>query len=352
MLNVAGFITASLDHAHQMTSHSSLDLHLGSIVIDAVCPLVSDAHEYVDWYREGGVTALAPTVGGPESARRALNCIAAWHRLLRERDDLVLVRKASDVERAKERRQLGIYMHLQGTDPIEDNLDLIDLYKALGIGVVQLTYNVRNRIGDGCEERTDGGLSRFGLQVVERLNQARVIVDCSHTGVRTSLQAIERSRAPVILSHSNPSIVHPSARNVPNQLIDAVARSGGVIGVCGFPAMVSTRKPPSLDDFIAHIDAIVERVGIDHVGLGIDYYTGQVGVATEEEAMRMYNQLVSTGIWGPAYPPPPHQYPTGIENPRALPNLTARLVEMGYEAPDVRKILGGNWLRVMKAVWG
>lgn len=335
-----------------MTDKTAVDFHAGSIVIDAVCPLVMDDPGYLDWYREGGVTALAPTVSAADNARTTLNRLAAWHRLLREREDLLLVRQARDIEIAKQSGRLGIYLHFQGTDPIEDNLNLIDLYKALGVGVIQLTYNVKNRVGDGCEERTDAGLSHFGVKLIDRLNKARVIVDCTHTGLRTSLDAIEHSTAPVVLSHSNAKSVHPSSRNVSNELIDAIARSGGVIGVVGFPAMVSRTTTPSLDEFIAHIDAIVQRVGIDYVGLGIDYYSGQSGVSSDEAALRLYNELVAAGLWGTAYPPPPHHYPAGIDTPRTLPNLTGRLLQRGYTEGDVRKILGGNWLRVMRHVWG
>lgn len=335
-----------------MTTERGQGLHSDSIVIDAVCPLVTDDPPYIDWYREGGVTAMAPTVGGTDNARTTLNCLAAWHCLLREREDLLLVRQARDIKIAKQSGRLGVYLHFQGADPIEDNLDLVDLYKALGIGVVQLTYNIKNRVGDGCEERTDAGLSRFGIKLIERLNRARVIVDCSHTGLRTSLDAIEHSTTPVILSHSNVASVHASPRNVSDELIEAIAQSGGVIGVVGFPAMVAGAITPSLDEFIAHIDAIVQRVGIDHVGLGIDYYPGQAGVASDEVAMRGYTEAIRSGIWSTAYPPPPHYYPSGIETPRTLPNLTCRLLERGYSEPDVRKILGENWLRVMRSVWG
>jgi membrane dipeptidase len=195
-------------------------------------------------------------------------------------------------------------------------------------------------------------LSRFGVRLIERLNQARVIVDCTHTGLRTSLEAVECSKAPVVLSHSNANSVHKSARNVPEELIDAIARSGGLIGVVGFPAMVSSSSKPTLDQFIAHIDALVKQVGIDHVGLGIDYYWGQAGVSSDEAAMRLYKEWVSSGAWGPSYPPPPHHYPDGIATPRTLPNLTRRLLERGYRDTDVKKVLGGNWMRVMRQVWG
>jgi membrane dipeptidase len=333
-----------------MASTSASILHGNSIVIDAVCPLVMDDPKYLDWYREGGLTTIAPTVGSTENARASLNRLASWHRLLQQRDDLLLVRQAGDIETAKRSGRLGIYLHFQGADAVEDNLDLVDLYKALGVGVIQLTYNVKNRVGDGCEERTDAGLSRFGVKLIERMNQARVIVDCSHTGLKTSLDAIDCSKSPVILSHSNLASVHSSARNVSPTLVEAIARSGGVIGVAGFPAMVADTT--SLDQFIAHIDGIVQQVGIDHVGLGIDYYLGQSGVARDEDAIRIYEQAVQNGVWSKAYPPPPHRYPSGIDNPRTLANLTHRLLERGYSEPHVRKILGENWLRVMRVVWG
>ncbi len=327
-------------------------VHAESIVIDAACPLVMDEPRYLDWYREGGVTVVAPTVGGWDSALATMSRIGIWQRLLRERPDVSLMRTAGDVEQAKSTGHLGVYLHLQGTDPIEDNLDLIDVYKALGVGVVQLTYNVRNRIGDGCEERTDSGLSRFGVKLIERLNAARVVVDCSHTGERTSLEAIERSSHPVILSHSNSSSVHPSPRNASDTLIKAIAESGGVVGIAGFPAMVTNEPRPSLGAFVAHIDAVVETVGIDHVGLGIDYYWGQVGVATNEIALASYEGAVRAGRWSAAYPPPPHYYPAGIETPRKLSALTDHLLANGYSAENVHKILGRNWLRVMRDVWG
>lgn len=330
---------------------SPAELHNNAIVIDLVGALAGNPM-YLDWYRSGGVTALAPTVGGTESARVTLDQLAIWSRLLRERDDLLMVREAGDVELAKRSGKLGIFLHLQGTEPIEDNLDFVDVYKALGVGVIQLTYNVKNRVGEGCEERTDAGLSRFGIKLIERLNRARVLVDCSHTGLRTSLDAIEHSAAPVILSHSNAASVHPSPRNVSDELIRAIAGSGGVIGMVGFPGMVADAKRPSMEHFIAHIDRIVELVGVDHVGLGIDYYSSQAGVASDEAALRVYEGYVSSGIWSKAYPPPPHHYPAGIETPRTLFNLTTALLDRGYREPDVRKIMGENWLRVMRAVWG
>jgi len=334
-----------------MNEEAVLKLHADSIVIDAVCPLAQPDSPYLDWYREGGVTALAPSIETDE-IERTVSGIAAWHRLFREREDFLPVRRAADIELAKRTGRTGIYLHFQGTEPIGGDLDRVDFYKSLGIGIIQLAYNVKNRVGDGCEERTDSGLSKFGVKLIERLNRSKVIVDCSHTGPRTSLEAIEVSTAPVVLSHSNVKVVHESPRNVSDELLGAIATSGGIVGVVGFPGMVSRSKAPSLGEFVAHIDAIVQKVGIDYVGLGIDYYTLQAGVANDADATRSYEELVRKGVWSTAYPPPPHHYPQGIETPRTLQNLTRELVDRGYDELSIRKILGGNWMRVMKAVWG
>ncbi|MCG8354044.1 MAG: dipeptidase [Kiloniellales bacterium] len=328
------------------------ELHDEAIVIDAVCPLLMNK-KYIEWYKEGGATAVAPTVASGENAAQAIRAVGGWLRFVRRRDDLLLVRRAGDIERAKREGKLGIYLHFQGTDPLENDIDLVDAFKEAGVGIIQLTYNVKNRVGDGGSERTDSGLSYFGLQFVERCNEVGVIVDCSHTGFRTTMDAIEASTKPVVFSHANAKGVADSPRNIKDEQIKAVAATGGLVGIVGFPAFVADSSKPTLDQFIDHIDYDVNLVGIDHVGLGIDYYLGQHLVAEEEDAKRVYDDMITTGRWRPeAYPPPPHHFPEGIETPRTLPNLTARLLDRGYKADDIRKILGGNWMRVFRDIWG
>jgi membrane dipeptidase len=327
-------------------------VHEQAIVIDAVCPLLWD-QRHLELYRRGGATAVAPTVGGSESAEAAMRSIGRWIKRVRTGDDLALIRTAADIAAAKRDGRLGIVLHFQGADPIENDVDLIDAYKAAGIGMVQLTYNVKNRVGDGCEERTDAGLSRFGLDVVKRLNEARIVVDCSHTGFRTTMEAIEASTRPTVFSHAGAFSVHPSPRNISDEQIKAVAATGGLVGAVGFPAFVAAGPRPSLDEFMRHIDHMVNLVGIDHVALGIDYFTGQHPIASDEAAATLYKGFVADGRWSPkAYPPPPYYYPAGIETPEGLPNLTRGLLERGYAADDVMKIMGGNWVRVFRDVWG
>jgi membrane dipeptidase len=326
-------------------------LHASSIVIDGTCPLLR-RREFVDWYIEGGVTACCPTVGSTAPAEETLRNLGAWHRFIGSRKDLLLVDKAADIERAKAAKQLGLVFHFQGADPIENDLDLVEAYRALGVRMVQLTYNVRNRVGDGCEEPADAGLSSFGVDLIKRLNENRIVVDCSHTGYRTTMEAIETSSRPVVFSHANAFALHASRRNIKDDQIRAAAQSGGLIGVNGFPGFLGTEHQPTIERFLDHLDYMVELAGIDHVALGIDYYEGMHPVAQAAEAERFFKQQVAQRRWSEAnYPAPPHHYPKEIATPKELPALTTWLRMRGYSPEDVRKLLGANWLRLFRAVW-
>lgn len=335
-----------------MTTESADAVHRDAIVIDGTCPLLR-RREFVDWYIEGGATACTPTVGSTAPAEDTLRNLGAWHHLIGTRKDLVLVGQAEQILAAKRDRKLGLIFHFQGADPIENDLDLVDAFHALGVRMVQLTYNIRNRVGDGCEEAGNAGLSTFGLDLVRRLNETRIIVDGSHTGERTTLEAIEASTRPFVFSHANARAVHACPRNISDQQIKAAAATGGLIGINGFPAFLGKSAHPTIEDFLRHLDHVVELVGIEHAALGIDYYEGMHPVASDAEADKMYKSQLAQRRWSAdVYPPPPHHYPAGMGTPRELPNLTAQLLSHGYNEAETRKILGENWLRVMRAVWG
>jgi membrane dipeptidase len=171
-----------------------------------------------------------------------------------------------------------------------------------------------------------------------------MIVDVTHTGTRSALEAVEASTAPVVASHSNVLALRSNSRNLPDELIEAIAASGGVIGINGYPSFVAHSDRPTLDQFIDHIAYIDDLVGSGHVGLGLDYYDG-----TQAD----YDRFVSSGKWNPAnYGPPPYHYPAGLERPNGFPRLTERLLERGFDEEAVRGILGENWLRVYGQVWG
>jgi membrane dipeptidase len=322
----------------------ALSIHSSSIVIDGTCP-GEHWREAISSWTSGGASACVVSVAAWESCRETMNRLGEVFRLVRENDALCIATGASDIRAAKRDGKLAVVLHFQGTCPFEYDLDLAEVYWRLGVRVVQLAYNVRSPAADGCEEPGDAGLSRFGRQLVAELNRLRMVVDVSHTGRASSMDAVEASTAPVIASHSNAAAVHPSRRNLHDDLIRAIAASGGVIGANGYPAFVADAARPTLDQYIDHMAYIADLVGPGHVGIGLDY-------TVRNPPMAEYEKLIAGGQWSrESYPPPPWHYPAGLDNASGLPNLTQRLLQRGFSEQDVRGILGENWLRVFDAVW-
>jgi membrane dipeptidase len=317
-------------------------LHDGAIVVDGTCP---STHwlENVETWVAGGATCCVISVGAPHGPEGALYDLAHTYEVIRRDERLSLVLSVDDVRAAKKERRLGVVLQFQGTEPLAYDPALVEAYWRLGVRTIQLAYNRRGPVCDGCEEPVDGGLSRLGRRVVAELNRVGIAVDVSHTGVRSSLDAIDASTAPVIASHSNAYAVHATDRNLPDEVIRGIAASGGVIGAVGFPSFVATAPEPSLDQFIDHMAYIGDLVGVEHVGIGLDYWNGTEGD---------YLKLVASGTWSAeTYPPPPWRYPAGLGDASGLPNLTERLLERGFSAGEVAGILGENWLRVWGQIW-
>ena len=328
------------------------ELHKDALVIDAAAPLLR-AHRYIDLYIAGGVDVLVPTICTNDNAAGALATIAGWHVRVREDDRLCFVASSDDIHAVKKAGKASVILHAQGADLLENNLHLIDAFKALNVGIMQLAYNEKNRLGDGAGERTDAGLSIFGVKVVERCNAVGIVVDGSHTGNRTTLDAMEVSTKPFVFSHANAKGVFDTARNITDEQIKAAAATGGVIGAVGYPAFVSDAARPTLDQYIDHIAYIADLVGIAHVSLGVDYFLGQAGIADDDRATQEYEGRITEGRWRREdYPPPPYYYPYGIETPDKLATLTAGLVHRGFSEDDIRAVLGENWMRVLGVCWG
>jgi membrane dipeptidase len=322
------------------------DLHASAIVIDHACPLLQPGDDaYIAKTRAGGTTVAMATVASNVDFRGAINAISAWLARFDRDRDLIHVRTVDDVYRAKREGKLGVGFHFQNSRPVEHDLGLLVVLHRLGLRVMQLTYNEKNQVGDGATERTDAGLSKFGVKMVEGMNRLGILVDCSHVGYRTTMDAMEVSKVPVVFSHSNAHTVFPSKRNIKDDQIKALAKSGGVIGMNGFPGFVSKdsfvdkTRGPTLEQLLDHVDYIAKLVGTDHIGVGLDYSIGT------PEGYRRYGYETDT------YPEPPWHYPRGIDDISMLPNFTKGLVARGYSESDVRKILGENFIRVFKQVW-
>ncbi|MFQ5690868.1 MAG: dipeptidase [Gemmatimonadota bacterium] len=312
------------------------------LTLDAAAPLLTPhtIEENLPALRGGGVDAVLATVASVESAEYALERIARWLELERESElPIRLVRTTKELRGAKKRADIGVVLHIQGTDPLDGDLELLTAFHRLGVRVVQLTYNEANRLGDGCLESRDAGLTSFGEEVIGRLVDLGIVVDISHAGIRTSLEAVAAAKMPVVATHANARAVCDHPRNLTDEQIRSVAGSGGVIGLCAFPAFVS-EKAPTLDDLVDHAEYIGDLVGPEHLGLGLDF------AEEDEEDYDFY------GYDERYYPRPPWVYPTGIRSFSDLPNVAEALLGRRFTEDEVRGILGENFLRVFRLVWG
>ena len=272
------------------------------------------------------------------SFREAIDQIIAFYSRFDKDDRLLHVSRMEDIHKAKKAGKIGVGFHFQNSRPVEHDLRLLGVFFKLGVRVIQITYNEKNLVGDGCTEITDCGLSKFGREMIQRMNATGMVVDLSHVGYRTSMEAIEVSKEPVIFSHSNADSICPSKRNLKDDQIKALAKNRGVIGINAFPAFVK-EADPTLADLIDHIDYIAHLVGTDHIGIGFDF---------AQESIEEYKAF---GYDPEVYPLPPWTYPREIDDVSKTPNLTEGLLARGYSESDVKKILGENFIRVYEEVW-
>jgi membrane dipeptidase len=263
---------------------------------------------------------------------------------------VVPVRSVASARQAKDSEQIGIVMTLEACTAIENELDRLDVLYGLGVRSCGLVYSDGNQVGGGLAEHSDGGLSRFGRRVVRRMNDLGMLVDLAHAGDRTSLDAIRLSDVPTVISHAGARALWPSSRMKPDDVIRACAGSGGLIGIEAAPHTTLSQAHPrhSIDSVMDHFEYCVGLVGIDHVAFGPDTNFGD-HVAWH----RQFARELSTDE--EPLPEPDHPevaFVDGLENPaEAFPNIARWLVTHGYTDQDISKVLGGNVLRVLKAVW-
>jgi membrane dipeptidase len=329
-----------------MPRMSASQPYLTPICLDAAAPLVTprDLAARLPELRVGGVHAVCATVASLEECRTTVGVLAEWLALLRAGSLPVrLATTVADLRAARSAGDLAVLFHFQGGAPLERDEALLDVYHALGVRVVQLPYNDRNLLGDGCLEPNDAGLSAFGRRVVRGLVARRMLVDIAHGGARTSLEAIDLAAtdgAPVIASHANARGVCAHPRNLPDDVLRAIAASGGTIGLCAFPAFVSDDAVPTLAQLLDHAVYIADLVGPRHLALGLDF-------ADEDE-----DDYVYFGYDPRYYPKPPWTWPTGITGFRDVPNIRAGLLARGFSAAEADGVLGENLLAVFETAWG
>jgi membrane dipeptidase len=295
--------------------------------------------------RKAGLSAANCTVSVWEGFKDTVANIAEMKRLIRDNDDLLrLVRSTADIEVAKRTNRTGIILGFQNAHAFEDNLGTIEAFADMGVRVVQLCYNTQNLIGTGCYER-DGGLSGYGHEVIEEMNRVGIMVDLSHVGAKTAKQAIIASKKPVCYSHCLPSALKSHPRNKSDEQLRFIASRGGFIGVTMFPPFLKRGPNATVDDYIEAIDYVINVAGEDCVGIGTDFTQGY-GQSFFDWITRdkgRHRQLTDFGTV---------RNPEGIRTIGEWPNLTAAMQGAGWPESRIRKVIGGNWQRVFKDVWG
>jgi membrane dipeptidase len=322
-----------------------------------------DAREaYLGVWHRSGVTVACGSYSGSEGPARSFettNVRLAWaHAIVDALDGaLILVRRAADIERAHHERVHGLVLDFQNTTPFGEDLSRIDHFQHLGVRMVQLTYNLRNLVGDGCTEAYQGGLSYYGREVVRRLNDTNVLVDISHCSEQVGWDALKVSKAPVVVSHSSSKAVCYHDRGKSDELARAVAEHGGYFGVVVIPGFISESKEPTLDDFCRHVEHLVDVCGIDHVGIGTDKAGPGPGTdSLVEYPASMPDRRPGTFDWSgfrkEEHRITPDYHLNGYENFGDWPNLTVHLAHRGFNEDELRKLLGLNFLRVFREVCG
>ncbi|MBV9613136.1 MAG: membrane dipeptidase [Acidobacteriaceae bacterium] len=363
-LATAGAIRAFAQPAKQLSTRA-IDLVRESLVIDMLNQFfyrIDRQQKFREWmtrpgsfteadfraYKDCGVNVFnfGHAATGLDPYEQAIRLLADWSSFLAAYPDwLMRISGPADFMRAKQAGRLGLLFGFQNANHFR-TADDVDTFYGLGQRISQLTYNFRNMIGNGAFERTDSGLSEFGVQIVERMNKIGMAVDVAHAGDRTQLDAFQMSRKPVIISHGNARALnngHP--RCVSDESIRAMAKSGGVMGINFISFMVKQHEPVSVDDVVDHFDYVSKLVGIEHVGVGSDFGLESNNYLAPAELSKFLT------LADKRYRVHRVEAVVPLQGPDRMYVLTDALIRRGYSDANIRLILGENFRRALTEAW-
>jgi membrane dipeptidase len=333
-----------------------------STVMDMLCVLTLDFGKNDKWmadpesytaadfqpWKDSGLNVIHPAVGlgGPNAYETALKWFAAWNGFIANNDQFMIrIDSPADLDRVKSSGKLGVLLGLQNSDHFRTPND-VDFFRALGQRVSQLTYNARNLIGNGSTERRDEGISDFGVAIIERMNKVGMAVDVSHCGDRTTLDAFEISKKPVLITHSNCRTLaggHP--RDKSDEAIKKVGAAGSVMGITGVRMFVKVDEPTTIENVLDHYDHVRDLIGPEHLGVGsdIDLY----GYDSMPPELNKQLRAAYKGSYGFREKIDIE----GLNHPKRMFDLTEGLIRRKYSDADIQGILGGNFKRVLSEIW-
>ncbi len=320
------------------------NLHASSIVIDGLI-IAKWTREVFEDMHKGGLTAANCTVSVWEGFQATVNNIAAMNKKISENSDILMkVRTTADVHTAKANNKTGIIMGFQNAHAFEDQLGYVQVFKELGVGIIQMAYNTQNLVCTGCYEK-DGGLADYGRDIVAEMNRVGIMCDLSHVGAQSSRDIIATSTKPVCYSHCLPAGLKKHPRNKSDEELRFIAKHHGFVGVTMFPPFLPKGIHSTVHDYVAAIDYVINLVGEDMVGIGTDFTQGHDREFFDWITHDKGNgrQLTEFGeIINPA----------GLRVIGDFPNLTDACLQAGWSERKTEKIIGENWLNVLTEVWG
>ena len=321
------------------------ELHQKINIVDGL--IVSKWHRPVfDAMHKGGITAANCTCSIWEDFPTTMRAVAEWKSWIRTHSDILMqVYDSRDIERAKQEDKVGIILGWQNSTGFGDYLPLVQVYKELGLGVVQLTYNTTNSVGSGCYETSDAGLTDFGRELVHELNRTGILIDLSHVGSRTSHDAILESGQRVAYSHCLPSAIKDHPRNKTDEELRFIADAGGFVGVTMFPPFLPRGNESTIENYVDAIEHVVNVVGEDQTGIGTDF-TQDHGPEFFEYITRDKGTARSLTTFGNV------AALKGLEGIEEFGNLTRALEKRGWPEERIEKIMGRNWIDLLRTVWG
>ncbi len=319
-------------------------LHNDMIVIDGLV-IASWSRELFLDMRKGGLTTASCTVSVWEGFQGTMDNLVEFNGFFRDHSDLIIpVKTTADILEAKRQGKTGIILSFQNVSAYEDQIGYVKLFRDLGVGVVQMAYNTQNLVGCGCYER-DGGLSGFGREIVAEMNRVGVMCDLSHVGAQTSKEVIEASTKPVCYSHCLPSGLKEHPRNKSDEELKFIADHGGFVGVTMFAPFLKKGIESTVDDYVEAVDYVINIAGEDAVGIGTDF--------TQDHGQDFFDWLMhDKGYARKLVEFGTIVNPEGIRTLGEFPNLTEAMHRAGWREERIRKVMGGNWMRVLGEVWG
>ena len=321
------------------------------MIIDALqCGYFS--REIFESLRKGRIGCITNTLGFWEGAVASMDSIVRWRDMARADADVFgIATTAADIERLVAENKVAVIMGFQNTNNLEGRIGYVELFAEMGVRVMQLTYNNQNELGSSCYEANDNGLARFGKEVVRVMNRTGVLIDLSHVGDRTTLDAVKHSQKPVAITHANPDSLFPHKRNKSDAVLHALRDNGGVIGCAAYRNIAGDYYCKTVDNWCELVKKTVDIVGIDHVGIGTDRSHNTTQKDLDWMRMGTWTRGVDYGA-GSAATPGKVARPEWFQEVHQLGDVHEGLVRTGFTPQEVDKITHGNWLRVYRDVFG